>query len=239
MRLALLLAAVLALPAAAQAPDTLAITPGDGVLVTDWLASESRTYALRVTAPVQQEIGTATETVTVADGAVTRVLRMTIPMQGVSQTDSLVADAATLAPRVHRSTGGAQEASLEFMAEGVVGMLTPRQGEAETVTLMTDAPVFDTAWAGEIAQILPFAEGFVARVEAFATQNAEAPISVVYTVTGQEAVMVDGAERTAWAVDTAMGPLTMTYFVDAETRAMLKTEFSPQPGVTIQIAPTD
>ena len=238
MRLALLLAAVLALPAAAQAPDTLAIAPGDGALVTDWLASESRTYALRVTAPVQQEVGTATETVTVADGVVTRVLRMSVPMQGVSQTDSLVADAATLAPRLHRSTGGMTEASLEFMAEGVVGVLTPRQGEAQTVTLMTDAPVFDTAWAGEIAQSLPFADGLVARVEAFTAQGADAPVDVVYTVTGRAPVAVDGAERTAWTVETTMGPVTMTYFVDAETRAMLKTEFSPQPGVTVQIAPT-
>ena len=170
MRFALVLAAVLALPAAAQgaAPDTLVLAPGDGVLVTDWITPGTTTYAIRVTAPVQQEVGTATETVTVADGVVTRVVRTSVPMQGVSQTDSLVADAATLAPRLHRSTGGMQGASLEFMAEGVVGVLTPRTGEAATVTLMTDAPVFDGAWAGEIARSLPFREGLVARAAVFA-----------------------------------------------------------------------
>ena len=60
---------------------------------------------------------------------------------------------------------------------------------------------------------------------------------MVYTVTGQETYPADGADRTAWAVETAMGPVTMTHVVDAETRALVKTRFAPQPGVTVEIAP--
>ncbi|WP_420456557.1 hypothetical protein [Rubrivirga sp.] len=234
LSLALLAALFLAAPASAQA-DTLVVVPGDGTLVTDWVTPGSRSYTIRLVQPMQQDIGTAVETVTVAGGEVTRVVRVSVPMQGVTQTDSLVADAATFAPRVHRSTGGAQEASLEFMDEGVVGMLTPRTGEAATVTLMTDAPVFDSAWLGEIAQSLPLAEGAVARVPVFVTQSPDEAADAVLTVTGQETM----GDRTAWTVDAQMGPMTMTYVVDAETRALLATRFSPQPGVRIEIRPAD
>ncbi len=234
-----LFAAVLALAASgalAQAPaDTLVITPGDGTLVTDWVAPATRSYTIRLVQPMQQDVGTSTETVTVAGGEVTRVVTVSVPMQGMAQTDSLVADAATLAPRVQRSTGGQQDVSLEFMDEGVVGMLTPRTGEATTVTLMTDAPVFDSSWMGEIAQSLPFAEGLVARVAAFSSQSPDAPSDVVLTVTGQETI----GDRTGWAVDADMGPVTIQYVVDAETRALLVSRFSPQPGVRIAILPAD
>ncbi len=235
MRLVLLTAALLAaVPASAQA-DTLVVVPGDGTLVTDWVSPGTRTYTIRLTQPMQQDVGTAVETVTVAGGEVTRVVRVSVPMQGGTQTDSLVADAATFAPRIHRSSGGTQEASLEFMAEGVAGMLTPPSGEATTVTLMTDTPVFDSAWMGEIAQSLPLAEGLVARVPSFSSQSPDAPSDALLTVAGQETV----GDRTGWTVDADMGPLTLQYVVDAETRALLVTRFSPQPGVRIAILPAD
>ena len=237
MRSLLLAAAFLAAPSVlAQAPaDTLDLIPGDGVLVTDWVMPGTKAYTIRLVQPMQQNIGTATETTTVAGGTVNRVLTVSVPMQGMTQTDSLVADAATFVPRTHHSTGGQQEASLEFMDEGVVGVLTPTSGEATTVLLETAAPVFDTAWMGEIAQSLPFEEGLVARFEAFASQSPEEPIEAVLTVSGQETV----EERTAWAVDADMGPVTMTYLVDAETRELLTTRFSPQPGVRIEIRPAE
>jgi hypothetical protein len=46
-------------------------------------------------------------------------------------------------------------------------------------------------------------------------------------------------ERAVWPVEAEMGPMTMTYTIDAETRELLTTQFQPQPGVTIEIAPTD
>ena len=236
MRLFVLAALVAALPAAAQAPaDTTLLVPGDGALVTDWVAPGQTSYVLRLTAPMQQDVGTAQETVTVDGGVVTRVQTVSIPMQGTTQTDSVRADATTLVPMTHHSTGGQQEASLEFMAEGVVGMLTPREGEATAVTLLTDAPVFDTAWAGEIARSLPFAEGAVFKAAAFAGQSPEAAVDLVYTVTGREEV--GGA--TAWVVEAQMGPVTMTHLVDAGTRALVETRFSPQPGVSLVIVPAE
>lgn len=237
MRSLLLAAALLGAPAVfAQAPaDTLTLAPGDGILTTDWLASGTHAYTLRLVQPQAMDIGTATETTTVAGGTVTRVLTVSVPMQGMTQTDSLVADATTLTPLTHHSSGGPMEASLEFMSEGVVGMLTPRQGEATTVLLETYDPVFDSAWLGEIAQSLPLVEGTVVRVPVFVNQSPEELIEALLTVSGQETL----GERTAWVVDAQMGPQAVTYLVDAETREMLTTRFSPQPGVRVEIRPAD
>lgn len=240
MRTLLLGAALaIALPAAAQAPDTLALAPGSA-LATDWIAPGTRDYTIKLVAPMQQNVGTATETITVGDdGVVTRVTRIWVPTQGVEQTDSLRAEAATLAPLTHHSTGGPAEVSVEFMPEGVVGMVTPRTGEAATVTLLTDAPVFDAGWIGEVAQSLPLEEGTVARLEGFTAQSPDAPVEAVLTVAGQETVTTPAGDRAAWTVEADLGTMRSTYVVDAETREMLVTRFSPQPGVTIEIAPVE
>ena len=240
-----LLAALLALaaggPALAQdAPaDTLVLTPGDGALTTDWLTPGTESYTVRLVEPMQQNVGTVTETIAIDGGTVTRVTTVSVPMQGLTQTDSLVADAATFAPRSHNSTGGAVDVAVEFMPEGVAGMVTPRAGAATPVALMTDAPVFDSGWIGEVAQSLPLAEGLVARVAAFSAQSTDAPVQAVLSVTGQEAVATAGGDRTAWVVEADLGTAQATYLVDAETRALHATRFSPQPGVTIEIAPAE
>lgn len=237
MRFLILAATLVAAPAAfAQAPaDTLDLVPGDGTLVTDWVAPRTLTYTIQLVQPMQQDVGTVREVTTVGGGVVTRVQTVSVPMQGMTQTDSLVADATTFMPRTHHSTGGQQDASLEFMDEGVVGLLTPRDGEATTVLLETYEPVFDMAWMGEVAQSLPFAQGLVVRAQAFANQSPDEIVPAVLTVTGQETV----DDRAAWTVDAAMGPVTMTYLIDAETREMITTRFSPQPGVQIEIRPAD
>lgn len=234
MRL-LLLSLLLAASASAQAPDTTALAPGDGALTTDWLTPGTRTYTVRVVAPIQQDVGTATETISVADGVVTRVTTMSVPSQGMLQTDSLVAYSASLAPMTHSSQGGMAAISLEFMDEGVAGMVAPRQGEAKTVLLMTDAPVFDGGWLGEIAQSVALDEGAVYTVPAFFAQSPDEASTATLTVGASETL----GDRTGIAVAGQMGPVAMTYLVDPETRELLVTRFSPQPGVRIEIAPAD
>ncbi|MEM7789555.1 MAG: hypothetical protein AAF594_17685, partial [Bacteroidota bacterium] len=183
--------------------------------------------------PMQQDVGTSTETIVLDGGEVIRTTVLSVPMQGMEQRDSLRAEAATLMPLLNRSGGGAAEVSLEFMAEGVVGTSTPRGGETETIMEMTDAPVFDGSWIGDIAQSLPFAEGLVAKAPVFTAQGGF--IDAVMTVTGQETV----GDRTGWTVEIDLGPQTLTQVVDAETREMLVLRLSPQPGVVIEMTPTD
>lgn len=237
--LSLLAVALLATaPALAQdvtSPDTLLVLPG-AELDTDWITPGTTTWTLKLVQPMQQDVGTMTETYELMDGEVLRVTETTVPMQGMQQTDSLFADAETLAPRLHRSSGGAV-VSLEFMDEGVVGTAIMPGEATEAVMEMTDAPVFDAAWAGEIAQSLPLAEGLVARAPVYSVQGGITDI--VYTVTGQEEVTTPDGARTGWTVEMQVGPQTITTVIDTETREVLTTQFSPQPGVVIEIAPAD
>ena len=236
--LALALLAAAASGAAQTAPaDTVTLRPGDPALVTDWLAERSTTTTLKLVQPMQQDVGTGTDTYTISGGEVTRTSTMSVPMQGMEQSDTVAADAATLAPRRHTSTGGRADVSLEFMDEGVVGLVTPRTGEARTVMVMTDAPVFDAAWMAEIVRSLPFAEGYVARVPVYSAEAGDEPTDVVVSVVGQEPVDRPSGARTGWTVEADLGPVTMTYVVDAETRDLLVTRLSPQPGVVIEMVP--
>ena len=241
MRTPLLALALLATAASAQtAPaDTVTLRPGDPALVTGWITAGSSTTTLRLVQPMQQTVGTGTDTYTVEGGEVTRVSTMSVPMQGMEQSDTVTADAATLAPLRHASKGGRAEVSLEFMDEGVVGLVTPRTGEARTVMVMTDAPVFDAAWISEVVRSLPFADGYVAKVPVYTPEAGDEPTDVVVSVVGQEEVARPSGARTGWTVEADMGPVTMTYVVDAETRDLLMTRLSPQPGVAIEMVPND
>lgn len=238
MRPALLAALLAAGPALAQtAPaDTVRLAPGDPALVTDWIGPGTETIRLRLLQPVQQDIGTATQTYAVADGRVTRVssMTMTTPAGTMSQTDSLVATTA-LVPLSHHSEGGQAAASLEFMAEGVAGMVTPGRGEPTPVLLETDVPVFDGGWASEVARSLPFAERYVATMPAFFAMSPDEAAEVVLSVVGSE----ETASGTVWTVEAAAGPLTFTYRIDEATRDLLSTRLAPQPGVVLEFTPAE
>lgn len=229
MRLALAVLVLLAVPASAQtAADTLRVVAGATPLDVSWLAAGEATYAIRLIAPMQQDIGTATERTTVGDGVATRILTVSVPMQGMRQTDSLRAEAATLAPLTHHSTGGPRPLALEFSPDGVVGMAA-----GEAVVVPVDLPVFDASWIGEVAQSLPFAEGLVATVPAYDGQRGV--VTYVLRVTGQQEASGAGGPETAWIVEATSGGVTATYAISAATREMLRTRFSPQPGVTVEI----
>ena len=237
MRSLLLTAALLAAAPALAQTDTLTVSPGDGTLVTDWIMPRTTSYALRLVQPMQQEVGTSTETLVLEDGTLVRTTTVSVPMQGMEQVDSLRADAATLAPRLHRSTGGPAEVSLEFLDEGVAGTATLPGQETQTVMEMTDAPVFDGGWLGPIAQSLPFEEGLVAKVPVFTVQGGLS--DAVLTVAGQEEIERGGEARTGWTVEIDLGPQALALVVDAETREMLVLRMMPQPGVVLEMAPTD
>ncbi len=231
MRLLLAALFLLAVPTSAQtaATDTLRVVAGVTPLDASWLAAGEANYTIRLLAPMQQDIGTATERTSVADGIVTRIMTVSVPMQGMRQTDSLRAEAATLAPLTHHSTGGPRALSLEFSPEGVVGMAA-----GEAVVVPVDIPVFDASWIGEVAQSLPFAEGLVATVPAYDGQRGV--VTYILRVTGQQEASGGGAPETAWIVEASSDVGTATYAISAATRQMLRTRFSPQPGVTVEIA---
>lgn len=229
MRL-LLAVLALALPAAAQdAPaDTVRLVPGHASLDTSHLVAGEAAYTVRLVAPLQQDIGTVTERTTLAGGVVTRVSRLSVPMQGLATTDSARATAATLAPLTHHRTGGPRALALEFSAEGVVGM----RG-AEPLVVPLDVPVFDAAWAAALVQSLPLAAGYRATMPVYDGDNGVT--TAVVRVAGETPAA--GAAEAAWTVEVQTGAQTSTLTVGKASRALLRTRFAPQPGVVVEIVP--
>lgn len=236
MRFLLLALALASAPLAAQtAPgDSVAaggaveLVPGDASLDTSWLDAGEARYVIRLISPLQQDVGTVTERTTLTDGVATRVRTLSVPMQSLTLTDSLRADARTLAPLTHHSTGGPAPLALEFSSEGVVGM-----AGSEPVVVPLAAATYDASWIGEVAQSLPFAPGYTATVVAYDGQNGV--VTYTLTVQGQEEASGGAGPVPAWIVEAASPAATVTYAIDAATRETLRTRFSPQPNVTLEI----
>lgn len=213
----------------APPPSGPVLRPGDPSLVTGWMADGETAFAIRVVEPMQMDAGTSTVRRVVAGGEVTVETTVRVPMQGMEITTVSRADAATLAPRAHTSAGGPAAQALAFTATAVTGTTTPAEGEAAAVEVALAAPVFDAAMAAEVAQSLPFAEGYAATVEAY---DARLGVhAIAFRVTGQSEI--DGAA--AWTVEASSPAGPVTYVVDAATRRLVSMRMSPQPGVVVEM----
>ncbi len=211
----------------------MVLRPGDAALSVDALQDYEEAYAIRVVQPVQQDAGTATRRLTIDEGAgtITLVTTLNVPMAGQVQTDSLVAAYPSLAPISQTSTGSGGAVTLTYADGRVVGTVAPTGGDAETIDVALEDPVFDASWLSEVARVLPLAEGYRAT---FLTYSPEGVTNVDLAVTGQETV----GGSTAWIIEAtpAEGPSSMLA-IDVETRELLRTQIQPQLGVLIEIVP--
>ena len=205
------------------------LRPGDAALNTGWLRDETAAYTLRLTEPMQMDVGTSTVTRTVAGGVVTEVSTVVVPQQSMNLTTTTTADAATLAPRSYVDTGGPSETTLAYTPAAVSGTTT-RAGAATPVAAALAAPVFDETMISAVAQSLPFADGYTATTETYSAERGVQ--AVTFTVSGPT------GDVPAWTVVATppSGPVTFT--VDAATRRLVKMTMSPQPGMTVEMTPT-
>ena len=222
---ALALAALL-VPAAAGAQTALA--PGHPDLDTAWMASDSSTFAIRIVEPVQMDVGVATITTTTAGGVTTLVSSILIPQQGMDQTTTSTAAARSLRPMSHASVGGPSQAALAFTDAGVSGTIT--EAGAETPVAATFSGAFDEAWTGALAQSLPLRDGYTATAPIYEPEGGVQ--TVTYTVSGPTAE--NGMALWSVRADTPDGPFT--FALDGATRRLERMTFSPQEGVTIEMA---
>jgi hypothetical protein len=213
----------------APPPSGPVLRPGDPALVTDWMTDSEASFVIRVVEPMQMDAGTSTTRRTVSGGEVTIETTISVPMQQMEVTTVSRADAATLAPRAHTSAGGPEAQALAFTPTAVTGTKTPAEGEATGVDVALAAPVFDASMMGQIAQSLPFADGYTATVEAYDTNLGVHAIT--YRVTGQSEV--GGAM--AWTVEAASPAGPVTYVVEAATRRLVSMRMSPQPGMVVEM----
>ncbi len=199
------------------------LRPGDPALDTSWMGTnDTATFAMNLIEPMAMPVGTSTITRTVAGGVVTSVQTLSVPSQGMNETQTATADLATLRPLTMANVGQ-QAVAFTFSDGRVTGT---KNGAPVDAAL--DAPVFDASWGSEIAQSLPLAAGYTATA---AVYDASGVSSVTFTVTGQE----DVGGAPAWTVQAVSPNGPVTYTIDAATRRLLKMRVSPQQGVVVEM----
>ena len=217
--------------AAAARAATPRVRPGDGSLDAGRIPTGQTVSTLNLLEPMAQDgIGTQTQTVTrdEAAGTMTVVTVVEVPMQNLTQTDSLVVAYPSLQPVSQSLTAGPVAIDLAYGDDAVRGSAALPSGTEDVDVALEDGPVFSASALGAVLQALPLEDGYRAVVETFAPGGGLTPISVEVSTDDDGAYTV---------VATPEGAPASTYTIDAETRAILMTQTSPQQGVTIDVVP--
>lgn len=222
-----------AMAAEAAARDALPqIAPGSDDLMP--VAPYEATYVLQLVQPQEMEIGTTTNRLTIdeAAGTATLVTVVDIPMQGATQRDSVVAAYPSLAPISQTASGGGATIEVDYADGAISGQVLTPSGEEIAIDEAIDGPVFSASFLSEVVRALPLAEGYEARLRAFAPGGGI--LSYTVEVTGQD-------EATGgWTVAvTPEGAPPTIYVIDPDSREVLRSRLQPQVGVVIDVVPQD
>ena len=229
MRLLALAALFAAVPASAQEPVTLA--PGHPDLVA--VAPQSVTLTIKLVQPMQQDIGTVITTEILEGDQLVFTSDIQVPQAGQNQQDTTVVAYPSLEPisRVEVSTDETERAT--FAGGRMTGTVSTDETSYDVEAVLEGA--FGPGITRRLVRSLPFAPGYVA---SFNQIDGDGEISTsTLSVTGQEAhTRPDGTESTVWVVlEVEPGAPDYAYYVDAETRELLKVAFAPQPGVRVEM----
>lgn len=226
-RFAIPVLALFTTPVAAQT----VLQPGSDVLAE--APVQGTEYVVQMVTPQQQDIGTITTTETLVDGHLVMTSHVLIPMAGANQTDSTVVAWPSLAPIYGTKTEPDETLEVTFADGRATGTATEGR-ETREIDLEVTAADFGPGIGRRLIQSLPFEDGYVATYSRIGGDGER--LETELTVTGSETISHNDAERTVWVVREAeVGRPGFTYRVDAETREMLQIEFTPQPGVLIQM----
>ncbi|MEO0560457.1 MAG: hypothetical protein AAF170_20015 [Bacteroidota bacterium] len=208
-----------------------AITPGSDALVA--VEPQTVTMTVRLIQPQEQDLGTVTATETLADGQLTIMTDVQIPAAGQNQQDTTVVAYPSMMP-ISRVQVTPNRVSRATFADG---MMTGTVTEGEEVTNVEASLEggFGPGITNHLVRMLPFAEGYVTSFQQI-DSTGDVSLSQL-SVTGQESYTTpSGSEHTVWViVEVEEGRPDYTYYVDTETRELLRTAFAPQPGVLLDI----
>ena len=219
---------------AVMLPDTL--RPGD--LDLSALPEGETTYTVRLLAPMQQDIGSISETVSAEGGVLTRTSVVAIPMAGQNERATAEIDAGTYAFRTMEMDGSMSAGSLRLengriVGERQVGEQPGALPDPVAVDDVPDGPVFGSGWAFVVLPALPLSEGATHHVMTYSGRDGLVTERV--TVLAPETLKPGGgAAVTLVPVETFDGETTMVYYVDPETRQVELVRFSPQAGVEVE-----
>lgn len=227
MRRLLLLASLLAVaPLGAQSPSSPPPAP-DGRLLresTDTLAM----YLVQGTDT--SEIGMAIDRLSrvTRDGRtlLLRVYRTQSAILG-NGVDSLVDDAATLAPVRQASRGSSGIMQVEFGDGRARGLLRLPTGDSVVVDAALPAVVYQASSFDLVLRASPLDDGWRAEVPSWLT-TSRAVSGMRAEVRGMEVV----AGRECWRVEAEFTGMSVAFWIDRETRALCQQEMRPRAGMT-------
>jgi hypothetical protein len=152
--------------------------------------------------------------------------------------DSALAYRATLAPIWQHSHQPTKTMSLDFDATGVTGLLTPRDSTPRAVKQALGGRAFDTTDLDEVVSSLPFAAGYSVVLPFYIFEHGVIEQDTV-SVTGVEKLAAPGgALRAAWKVAFSDPVMNATYWIDLETRKVLRRDITQRrTGVRFRSVP--
>ena len=213
------------------------VRPGDAALDASRIRTGERALTLRLLQPMQQDVGTQTERVTVdeAAGTVTVVTRTEVPIQNITLADSAVAALPSLGAVAQSFEGGGDSVLLAYGDGAVTGT-----ADGDELDVELDGPVFAASLLAQVLQALPLEAGYQAVLPTYAVGGVLSSRSGVVPVFVEVSGPADEGGRSVWTVvATPEGAPPTTYVLDAETREVLRTRIQPQAGVVIDVVPQD
>lgn len=152
--------------------------------------------------------------------------------------DSALAYRATLAPIWQHSHQPTKTQLLDFDATGVTGVLTPKDSSPRAVTHALGERAFDTTNLDELLSSLPYATGYSVVLPFYTFEKGTIERDTI-AVTGVEQMAApSGAMRSAWKVSLRDPFITSTYWIDRETRKILRMDvMQRRSGVRFRSVP--
>lgn len=145
--------------------------------------------------------------------------------------DSALAALPSLAPIAHRSHNAARTMALDFDGRRVRGIVDPDSGATEVLDDTLEAAPFDSNVVDLVVAALPLAEGYRARLPFFVHEEGGLVWYEVESV--QAARLEDG--RGAWKVALDANGRALTYWIDRDSRAVLRSEYELGEDRTFRI----
>ena len=211
------------------APPGRRIWPGDTSLRATGIRADTVTYALTGYRDADEiPIGTITDIVT-RTGTDHPVIRRVLSVQRGASTliDSTVTDAATLAPRQHRSIQPQRMLTIDFEGKRVRGRIGPVDSPGAALDTTLAWPVFDSGNWDLVVRSMPLAADFAAvfrvydldggmrdyriRVIGSTPMLGENAHIILFQLGGQReaTVWIGDTTRRLLQVETPLGPTTI------------------------------
>ncbi|MEP6733093.1 MAG: hypothetical protein ABJE10_20795, partial [bacterium] len=187
-----------------------------------------------------RELGSIREStvLTSHDGKPALLSVRTVTTQRGAVLDSALAYHRTLAPIWQHSHQPTKTMLLEFSASGVTGSFTPKDSATRAVHHPLGERVFDTTDLDEVISSLPFANAYSVVLPFYTFEEGAVERDSIRVVGVEKIAAPDKQMRSAWKVSFVDPVITSTYWIDQQTRKVLRQDIvQRRSGIRFRIVP--